>query len=117
MGGARVQGDAASIARIVARQKFAAWTCLGAWMDAPPQASRADKPPIQVSPVTSPIAHLPPVEVAAPQAQTAVHPTPKSSLAKKLMLSAAREHRVRPRPHRVGIEALSKRPYRRLISR
>jgi hypothetical protein len=43
--------EASAKARIQDLQKFAAGTCLGAWMDTPPPASRAQVPPVHVSPV------------------------------------------------------------------
>jgi hypothetical protein len=79
-GSARVHGDSPSTARIRARRKFAAGTCLGAWMDAPPQASRAFQPPIQVSPVSSPIPHPQPAVNAAPPAMRPTRPAPQLSI-------------------------------------
>jgi hypothetical protein len=65
--GDRAQVDAPTTARILARRKFAAGTCLGAWMDAPPQASRAYQAPIRVAPVSGRIVG-PPLVTAAPAA-------------------------------------------------
>ncbi len=79
-GSTRVKGDAASTARILARRQFAAGTCLGAWMDAPPQASRAYQPPIHVSPVTGYIVRPTPVVVGTPAAVSSAIPAPKPSI-------------------------------------
>jgi hypothetical protein len=69
-GGARAPFDPIVTARILARRRFAAGTCLGAWMDSPPQASRAAQQPVQVSPVPGLLAKVPvdPVPRAAPLA-------------------------------------------------
>jgi hypothetical protein len=79
-GSARVQADAASTARILARRKFAAGTCLGAWMDTPPQASRAYQPPVHVAPVTGLIVRPPPVAVGTPTTVSPAIPAPKPSI-------------------------------------
>jgi hypothetical protein len=75
-----VQADAASTARILARRKFAAGTCLGAWMDTPPQASRAYQPPVHVAPVTGLIVRPPPVAVGTPTTVSPAIPAPKPSI-------------------------------------
>jgi hypothetical protein len=77
VGNQRVQVDAASTARILARRKFAAGTCLGAWMDAPPQASRGDQPPIHVAPVSRPGVRPPPVAAGTPAAVSPAIPAPR----------------------------------------
>jgi hypothetical protein len=46
-------------------------------MDAPPQASRADQPPIHVAPVTGPSVRPPPVVVGTPAAVSPAIPAPK----------------------------------------
>jgi hypothetical protein len=79
-GSARVHGDSPSTVRILARRKFAAGTCLGAWMDASPQASRAFQPPVQVSPVSSPIPRPQPTVNAAPPAMRPARPAQQSSI-------------------------------------
>jgi hypothetical protein len=71
---------AGSKARILAKRKFAAGTCLGAWMDAPPQAHRGLQAPIRVTPVASPVVHPPPVVAGTPPAASPVQAAPKPSI-------------------------------------
>jgi hypothetical protein len=77
VGTQRVRVDAASTARILARRQFAAGTCLGAWLDAPPQASRAAQPPIHVAPVSRPSVRPPPVVAGTPAAVSPAIAAPK----------------------------------------
>ena len=72
--------SAAARARIQRLQKFAAGTCLGAWMDAPPPASRALQPPTHVSPVPGLVMRAAPVAGAAPSGTRPTPPQPSPAI-------------------------------------
>ena len=80
-GDIQAEVSAANRARIQRLQKFAAGTCLGAWMDAPPPASRALQAPMHVSPVPGLVMRAVPLPGAAPSAVRPAAPQPNPAIA------------------------------------